>query len=346
MSKFVFVLGAGASAEAGAPVMTNFIHQAETLYRNPGLELDRNSFDLVIKGQGLLQNAMAKATIDVNNVEDLFTAFEMAALFGKLGDLPEDQVKMLPMAMKRYILETIEYSVKFPAQGSSFSSTQGHENMIHYIGKLKEADFLKSWDDITLITFNYDLCIETALLSSGIPFSYCIDDSQKRDTVRVLKLHGSINWELNDKGLIEEKISVRQLRNLIFVPNGSKRILRVSKSVENAYIVPPSWNKLYHHEKLAKIWREACDSLGDANQIFVFGYSFPESDLLFRYLYAIGSMGISIIKNFFYIDPNILNTQKVQAILGPAVEKKFIPLNLKFGDSFASLSDDFYFSKL
>ena len=53
---------------------------------------------------------------------------------------------------------------------------------------------------ITIITFNYDLVIETALTALGIDWNYGTIDAndEKRPShercVKLLKLHGSINW--------------------------------------------------------------------------------------------------------------------------------------------------------
>ena len=54
-------------------------------------------------------------------------------------------------------------------------------------------------------------------------------------------------------------------------------------------IVPPTWNKTEYHSNLSHVWHEAAVELGSARNIYVFGYSLPETDSFFRYLFALGT---------------------------------------------------------
>ncbi|PJZ24576.1 hypothetical protein CH352_13435 [Leptospira hartskeerlii] len=346
MSKIVFVLGAGASAESGAPLMSDFMYKAEKIYNNLDFNLDRNIYELVTKGQGILQNAIAKSAIDIYNIEHLFTAFEMASLFGRLGDLTQKEVSNLPHAMKRFIVDTIECSIAFPTVNGYLGPTDSYQKMATYLQKLKNESYITNWSDISIITFNYDLCIEIALTSLGIPFSYHITDSSK-DKVSLFKLHGSFNWEYSVESGLKEKVSVTEIMRNLQPYNDSKKPLRLHTIIGDPYIVPPSWNKLYYHEKLERIWSEACKAFVDARNIIVLGYSFPPSDLLFQYLYAIGSMGVSVIKNFYYFDPSVQDLpKKLEPILGSSVLQRAKPMNLHFGRVFDTLETEHYLSQL
>jgi len=83
--KHVFILGAGASREAGGPLMGDFLDHAEELSHNS--DVDHEAFDLVFRGIKELQVVHSKAFLDINNVESVMAAFEMAKLFGRLGDM-------------------------------------------------------------------------------------------------------------------------------------------------------------------------------------------------------------------------------------------------------------------
>jgi uncharacterized protein with NRDE domain len=89
MSKTVFILGAGASREAGGPLMADFLDIAEDMFEIMSQSQERHpyydSFALVFKGVHKLQEAYARSTLDLNNIESVFAAFEMATLLGKLG---------------------------------------------------------------------------------------------------------------------------------------------------------------------------------------------------------------------------------------------------------------------
>ncbi|MBW0434922.1 SIR2 family protein [Leptospira yasudae] len=345
MSKFIFILGAGASAESGAPVMSNFQQQAERVHNENGL--DKQWFDLVIRAQGYLQGAMAKANLDIHNIEHIFTAFEMAKIFGKLGDLSFEETQKLPNAMRRYIIDTLEHSIEFPAQQTSFTPTEPYIGFVKYLKILLDKSFIKSWSDIAIISFNYDLCTEIALDSEHIPYDYCLENEISKDSIKILKLHGSINWSVNEEGKVEF-IKTRILKNSNYMPDNKPRLLLVSKHVGDAFIVPPSWNKLYHHEKLSNVWVHACKSLSNAVNIFTFGYSFPPSDLLFHYLYSIGTIGPTIIKNFFYNDNARadINQNRVRNLLGNAVSSKFQSVNTDFSVVFNTLGHKAFLDKL
>jgi hypothetical protein len=67
-------------------------------------------------------------------------------------------------------------------------------------------------------------------------------------------------------------------------------------------IVPPTWSKTAHYEAIAPVWRRAATHLAEARDIIVIGYSLPLTDELFRYLYALGSVGQRRLRRFWVID--------------------------------------------
>jgi hypothetical protein len=76
MSEFVFILGAGFSRPAGAPLMGDFLERAERVIGEiPG-------FQIVSKAISELQIAHSKADLDLYNIESVFGIFEMARLIG------------------------------------------------------------------------------------------------------------------------------------------------------------------------------------------------------------------------------------------------------------------------
>src|SRR5437773_7286949 len=85
----VFILGAGASAHAGVPLMNEFFQVAEDLLWTRAIEAadDQVAFELVLRARAQLQPVLSKARFNVRNLEAVFTAFEMAQLFGELGSL-------------------------------------------------------------------------------------------------------------------------------------------------------------------------------------------------------------------------------------------------------------------
>lgn len=107
--------------------------------------------------------------------------------------------------------------------------------------------------------------------SSGLNF-YSPADLLKQALPEILKLHGSINWyyngvSANDTIYLYEKIDNENINN--FKDNLSN------------FIIPPTLDKqsLYNHIAITHLWKQAYKYLANAEKIYVFGYSFPKSDI-------------------------------------------------------------------
>ena len=122
MSRTVFMLGAGASAHCGTPLMNNFLGVAEDLWRAGEVEEAKEDFKKVFDARGKLQAVHSKAKINTYNVEDVFAAFEMGRLLGSLpgieemslmeGREPSTLMKELISSIKKVIAYTLERTTK------------------------------------------------------------------------------------------------------------------------------------------------------------------------------------------------------------------------------------------
>lgn len=138
-----------------------------------------------------------------------------------------------------------------------------------------------------------------------------------------MKLHGSLNWARCQCGTIvpwqlQEYLEKHPEQNPLGWPTDNKPsticLELGSRIAEFAHcdkpvspepmIVPPVWNKTHYHHTLAAVWRHAAQHLSEAQNIFVIGYSLPESDQFFRYLYALGTVGSARLRRFWVFDPD------------------------------------------
>ena len=133
-----------------------------------------------------------------------------------------------------------------------------------------------------VITFNYDLVLDDALLRVGFQPWYGHDSSEMQsDGVSLLKLHGSANWAVcsgcGKPVVLRDKVA-RSLSefNALSCPCGSQAF--------QPLLVPPSWDKNEYRDTLQPVWQSAVKELKSATRICVIGYSLPESDAFFRYL--------------------------------------------------------------
>ncbi len=77
MAKNVIILGAGASAQHGAPVMSNFLDVASLLLARNKAGKRAESFKRVFEALTLLQPVHSKSEFDLINLESVFTALEL-----------------------------------------------------------------------------------------------------------------------------------------------------------------------------------------------------------------------------------------------------------------------------
>src|SRR5260370_422636 len=89
-------LRAGLSANAGARIMKNFVEQAKLLRDDPRLGLsdeDKKTFERVFKRLAELRVAQARMTIDIENIEHLFSLLDMDMEFGGNAATPAPSLR-------------------------------------------------------------------------------------------------------------------------------------------------------------------------------------------------------------------------------------------------------------
>jgi hypothetical protein len=350
MSRTVFILGAGASREAGAPLMGDFLDIADALRKTGKVGSNAESFDLVFKAVAALQAVHSKSSLDLDNMESLFAAFEMAALFNRpLGPLSIERVQELPAAMRCLIVQTLEQQIIYPVHDRRALPPEPYSPFVELLSKLWEKDAGK----VAIITFNYDLALDYALHFSSVPLDYCLEDKASSSPVHLMKLHGSLNWTRctqcpaitpwpleqffsqhrwqfwpGDKGPARLDLAAKLPSGLIHCNK--------PRSSEPA-IVPPTWNKTQHHLQISNVWRHAARHLSEAENIFVVGYSLPDTDQFFRYLFALGTVGDTLIKRFWVFDPDESVRRRYDELLGQIAKKRFQYHRLDFRNAISVL---------
>ncbi len=86
-----------------------------------------------------------------------------------------------------------------------------------------------------------------------------------------------------------------------------------------------------HAAQLAKQAKE----LAEAQNIFVVGYSLPETDSFFRYLYALGTEGSTRMERFWVFDPDPSGSveSRFREMVGRGIESKFRFFNKTFSEA-------------
>ncbi len=334
MVENVFILGAGASKESGAPLMAEFLDTAEDLLRAGEFEEEEEQIEKVFKVIALLQQVYSKSYLDLTNIESLFGALEMAIIIDQLGKIPKEEISDYRNSLIKLIVRTIEKSMSFRLVASGLKA---HESYEEFVKILIEKRIGRS----SVITFNYDMGLDVAIHNANYHVNYALDPTD-RGGIRVLKLHGSINWarslkDSNGKSKIVPFSMDSMSRKIYNTPYGPLRIpfsnylnglsTKEGEKMEADYpvIIPPTWNKTEYHGSITNVWSAAANDLNSARNIYIFGYSLPETDSFFRYLYALGTMGDTRIRRFWVFDPDSSGLVKgrYEKLLGAGISKRF-----------------------
>jgi hypothetical protein len=173
---------------------------------------------------------------------------------------------------------------------------------------------------VTIITFNYDLVAETMLDSLGVPWNYGTldtNDDQRPEgpeCVKLLKLHGSINWyrPRDPKGNLTGRLET---------PKTYEDVLRAGAA---PHIIPPTWQKNFT-DYMALVWDDAVQAISDATRLGILGFSLPESDTHFKYLLAAGLRNnISLRRVAFATKQSTLPVERLWQILRPELDKALV----------------------
>jgi len=162
----------------------------------------------------------------------------------------------------------------------------------------------------SVVTFNYDLVAERAMRgiaeSRSATFGPWLYGFGPLPTPRklpvLLKLHGSSNWRLtasstrnSDKDF---QIRTKEWGDFDKAP-GYKRI--TTTEIRAFPIFLPFWDKRIEHKPWVTLWREALKKLRTAENVVVWGYSMPPTDVKSYLLFTLGLSGRPF--NLCVIDP-------------------------------------------
>jgi hypothetical protein len=318
----VYILGAGASADAGAPLIKNFLDYSRQLFDQPfsGLEdFEKKHFQTVFDFRRDMAQAREKIQLDLDDIEQLFGLVEVSR---RLRDIPLETrnstvyliAKTLQMAIEAQKEKRGRFGVPF--------RKEFHKNVFHGrpgvpyheegdIFRIDPYDFFAGmvsgvFDDPekrkfrkdTIITFNYDLVCEHALRRFGIEADYALDpeklidhrELEGKERFEVLKLHGSTNWGIC--GACETRVVV--LSQKVTDSPGEFRKLTCPNCTLPDFVpllIPPSWDKSGYADIIAPVWKRAVDELKAATRICIIGYSIPETDAFFKFLITMALAG-------------------------------------------------------
>jgi len=337
MARTVFVLGAGASREGGAPLMNDFLDVAEELLHQKRVGNAAEHFELVLRARDSLQAVHSKAILNVRNLESVFGAFEMGRMLRRCGSLDVKDIEKLRTAMRAVITTTLEQSLDFRPQERRVLPPRPYDEFVGLVTDAQQS----AAADVAVISFNYDVALDYAFHFSSVPLDYGLQDSDAPQTkgIPYAKLHGSGNWVL-----CQHCSSVQPLNLGAFFTRSNWQLAMVDKAkpvrlnieqalgglkhcdqpcTAEALIVPPTWNKAEYGNVIASVWRRAAKEMSEAENIVVIGYSLPPTDQFFQYLFGLGCVGPRLLRRFLVCDPDAAVEGRFRELLAPAVTDGF-----------------------
>lgn len=312
MNKTVYVLGAGFSVSAGLPTQLELTKEIF----NPQFADDKkyslaqySLFQTQTKLLDLLKNEFG---IDSKNefflsLEDIYTALDRCiqenSNFRYLH--PEellyvrqtlDAILILALKSKSKLSKNSDYIEKFAKHLIDLSSTR--------------VEKFRKMDPISVITTNWDILLDLALREQlkinnrGVIDYMCYVSSLKDDPtikpgiqaltegqfiVKLLKIHGSINW-LNCPKC--QRIFIDFYRRVIdygvfreatckYCAKEYSGDLELSPRLRPMLLMPTFLKDLSNFQTKL-IWRNSGIEISEANRIVFIGYSFPFADFEFR----------------------------------------------------------------
>lgn len=113
MSDVVFILGAGASKQCGAPLMSDFLDVARHLLSTQKVNNKKDHFERVFRAIGALQAVHSKSQLDLTNIESIFTALEISNVLGKLPEFEPEEITDVIASLKEVIVATLEATIDY-----------------------------------------------------------------------------------------------------------------------------------------------------------------------------------------------------------------------------------------
>lgn len=279
--KIVYFLGAGFSAPAGLPVMSNFLEKAKDIYfENPSKYKYFIQIFETIKDLSVVKNYF---TADLFNIEEILSLIEMqSAVEGKkfkkafLDFIKDVITSYTPNSeLTRYSWPSNWYDI-------IFSELNQNNKYGHFIGNIFGYS-LQKYKKTNLLTI---------MQSNNIKYQYDIV-SLNYDT-----LLESFHYTIKNSSLYHLSEGIEFVR-----PPSSKvdfknqvSLAKLHGSVDNNIIIPPTWNKTMR-QKIKPEWQLAYNLLKEANHIRIIGYSLPETDSYVKYLLRVASINAEHLKS-------------------------------------------------
>jgi hypothetical protein len=185
----------------------------------------------------------------------------------------------------------------------------------------------------TIISFNYDCVMDDALRRAGdgkwtARYGYAFSKPSRvapigdafwshsnpaksaSGSVYLLKLHGSLNWQLPPKTKPDGEVTLKQR-------------LHQQRGTPRFTIIPPGWTKRERDEPIFEdLWKKAERALRTAKCIAVVGFSFTPTDLHVEAVVRLAAARSSgSLKTLVIANPSEVDRRRIRSVFSKQLEK-------------------------
>jgi hypothetical protein len=333
MSNNVILLGAGASFDAGIPLLGNFVDrmlemaQTGRSPRGPISQDDQEILKSAMKIRDKLEGYHARVAIDQYNLEQILSVLSFESYAGGRGKAKDLDI------FSRAIARTIELTCNVLHDGRlDMIQEVGDGNYMSFWSSLFELYKNRMEDMPTILSFNYDLVLERSLfqlvighkhnqLWEGSKCGGIIIDYQNENCGNSKYFLKSARWsgrnfeshygytlqpyegEVCDIPENFVRIPILKLHgSLNFPTKRSQDPWSPVVAVPNAKIIPPVFNKT-DAAFASPIWKYGLSSLRNCKNLIICGYSLPTTDTYMQYFLK-AALGPNLnLNKIFVFDP-------------------------------------------
>ena len=132
--------------------------------------------------------------------------------------------------------------------------------------------------------------------------------TSQNDTIRLLKLHGSLNWQ----ALPADDGKPIKFRQRLYKQHGSK-------SYE---IIPPEFLKEIRRQPFETIWARAASALRSAHVVALVGFSFPPTDQLVEALFRMALEDNKVLKRLVIVNPSPEHRSRIRSVCAEPLQRR------------------------
>jgi len=303
--KTVYILGAGFSVEAGAPTQTQILPEAFSLYRHNPHNFEEDRYSIFI-------NFLKK---QLNFSEEEFNQVELEDIFTPLDRCLTDssQFRGISLGKIMEVRESVFYVIGRTIQlllNQTDKSKQYINNFAKYLTKKsaqRANNNYRNLDPVSVISTNWDILLDNSIhmainnQNHNAVVDYCCYISSRDESdesikpgleklgqggfnVKLLKLHGSLNWlqcprcmriyaRFSRKDGIRNHIDRESCRhcNTNFPEEHDNHLL-------TSNLIMPTYVKDLSNPQYKIIWQNAGIEISEADKLVFIGYSLPSGD--------------------------------------------------------------------